>query len=443
MLSPDQARIVFRKELRCLFSVKALWIMLVILSLLTGYSFIQAVNLFSQASRTALQYPEMARGMTPLDGVFIPFFGALYLITTLLFPFVAIQLVGSEKQNGSLKLIIQSRLTLYQIILVKAAALGIGWLLALIPSVSAIVIWTMLGGHVYLPEVFNLVLGYTLYALIITGIAFLAAALTSSTATAAILTLAFTLGSWVLDFSAGTQGWLQNLSDLSLTALLRSFEHGLFSLSTLVQTVVTIFGFLLLSVIWLHPGISTWTKLKRSLLVILAGVLLSIAASTIRIHHDVTENRRNSFNAADESALRQMDAVLTVTIHLSREDSRRYDYERNILSKLQRTVNDLVAVYPYESNSSLSGPTGNDKYGLIEYDYNGNHEESWSNSPREVLPIIHALADQTLTRSDDHQYPGYPLTADAGSWRLWFYLVLPLAFLTLWWKSNSFQQKRK
>ncbi len=440
MLLPDLTGLVFRKELSSLSSVKALWIMLVILSLLTGYSFIQAVELFSQASRTALQYPEMAKGMTPLDGVFIPFFGALYLITTLLFPFVAIQLVSSEKQNGSLGLIIQSRLPLYRIILAKTAALGVGWLLALIPALSAIVIWTMLGGHAYLPEVLNLILGYTLYALIITSIAFLAAALTNSTSTAAILTLAFTLGSWVLDFAAGTQGWLHNLSCLSLTALLRSFEHGLFSLSIVVQATIIILGFLLLSVIWLNSGITIPTKFKHSSLVVLAGVLLSLPVSTIRLYQDVTEDRRNSFNSADEAALQQMDATLTVTIYLSREDSRRYDYEQNILSKLQRTVLHLTAVFPYDSNSSRPIPTDNDKYGLIEYDYNGNHDESWSNSPREVLPIIHTLAGQTVTDKSDHQYPGYPLTADAKKYCLWFYLLLPLGFLILWWKNNSFRQ---
>lgn len=444
MPSHELKRILFRKELRNLFSQKALWITLVILSLLTGYSFIQAVDLFSQASRTALQYQEMARGMTPLDGVFIPSFGALYLVTTLLFPFVAIQLVSSEKQSGSLKLLVQSRLTLNKIVLVKAMALGMGWLLVLTPSVSAIVIWIMLGGHAYLPAVLNLVLGYTLYALIITSIAFLAAALTSSTATAAILTLTFTLGSWVLDFAAGTQGWLHNISALSLTSLLREFEHGLFSLSTTFQMVLAILGFLLLSVIWLNHGVATWTRLKRSLPVVLSWILLSVPVSTINIYRDTTENRRNSFSIEDESALKQMDDGLTVTIYLSREDSRRYDYERNILSKLKRTVPGVEALFPYDSNSSsLPGTADDDRYGLIEYDYNGNHEESWSNSPREVLPILHSLAGQTVTRVEEHQYPGYPLVTDAGSYRIWFYLVLPLAFLVLWWRLNTFQQKHK
>jgi ABC-type transport system involved in multi-copper enzyme maturation permease subunit len=417
--------------------------MLIILSLLTGYSFVQAVNLFSQASRTALQYPEMARGMDPFRGVFIPSFGAVYLVTTLLFPFVAIKLISSEKHSGSLKLLVQSTLNLWHIIAVKTVALAIGWLLALVPVVSAVAAWGILGGHIYLPEVLNLILGYTLYALVITGIAFFAASVTNSTATAAILTLAFTLGSWVLDFAAGTQSWLQSISAVSLTAMLRSFEHGLFSLATVGQTTVAIVGFLVLTSLWLNSGTKLRWKLFRSVIVIACGILLSTPVSKLRVFNDATENRRNSFNSADEAALEQMDQPLTVTIYLSREDSRRHDYETNILSKLKRTIPDLKAVFPYDSTGSLPGTENDDRYGLIEYDYNGSHDESWSNSPGEVLPILHHLAGQTVTFSETQQYPGYPIVTDATPFNTWFYIILPMIYLSLWWFTNRLPGNRR
>ena len=442
MPSPDLLRTLYAKEVRSLFSVKAFWIMLLILSLLTGYSFIQAVSLFSQASRTAMQYPEMARGMAPLDGVFVPTFGALYLITTLLFPFVAIRLVSLEKQSGSLKLLMQSPLNLWNIIAVKAAALGLGWILALVPAISSIFIWTTLGGHTCWAEIANLTLGYTLYAFIIAGIAFLAAALTDSTATAAILTLAFTLGSWVLDFAAGTQSWLHAISALSLTDFLRTFEHGLFSLSLVTRAVVSALSFVALSVIWLHPGTSVWAKFRRSALIIATGILLGIPAGNIRVYRDVSENRSNSFNPADEQALSQMAEQLTVTVHLSREDSRLHDYRRNVLNKLQRTVPDMITIYPCDSGNTLLGTTAtDDNYGTVEYDYAGNHDESSSNSPREVLPLIHQLAGQTVTPDSLSQYPGYPLVADTNSRasRIWFYALLPLLLGVSWWASCKFK----
>jgi len=81
-------RLVFLQEIRSLLIAPSLWIMLIIISLLLGYSFFQALALFSQASRTALSFPEMASGMNPLEGIFVPTFGAYYLSQTLLLPFV-------------------------------------------------------------------------------------------------------------------------------------------------------------------------------------------------------------------------------------------------------------------------------------------------------------------------------------------------------------------
>ena len=249
MRSLDFLRAFFTKEARSLFAGRALWVLLLILSALTGYSFVQAVNLFSQASQTALQFPELARGMTPLDGVIVPTFGALYLVVTLLFPFVAIRLIGDETQSGGLKLLLQSRYTLAQMVSVKIAALGLGWLLTLVPVLSAMGIWLWLGGHVYLPELLTLLMGYTLYAFTIAAIAFFASAITESNSTAAIITLAFTLGSWVLDFAASGQGWMRVLSALSLTAPLRAYERGLFSLPQTLQVLLAALGLLALCVI--------------------------------------------------------------------------------------------------------------------------------------------------------------------------------------------------
>ena len=43
--------------------------MLLIMTPLTGYGFVEATRLFGEASGTALQFPELARGMAPLDGI--------------------------------------------------------------------------------------------------------------------------------------------------------------------------------------------------------------------------------------------------------------------------------------------------------------------------------------------------------------------------------------
>src|SRR6476659_1464200 len=80
------------KELWEVLSGRALWTMLLLLCPLIGYSFVQAVSLYSEASVAALQAPVLGRGLSPLDGVLVPAFGAWYVGITLLFPFVAIRL---------------------------------------------------------------------------------------------------------------------------------------------------------------------------------------------------------------------------------------------------------------------------------------------------------------------------------------------------------------
>ena len=74
-----------------------------------------------------------------------------------------------------------------------------------------------------LPETLDLLLGHLLYGLLVGAIALFAASISESSA-AAIVALAFTIGSWVLDFAlAGQPGVLEWVSRLSLTQTLRGF----------------------------------------------------------------------------------------------------------------------------------------------------------------------------------------------------------------------------
>ena len=127
-------RPLLAKELRDLFAGRAVWVLLLLLSPLAGYSFIQAVSLYAEPSRSAAQFPEIARGLSPFDGIAVPTFGALYLAATLLFPFVAIRSVGAEKENGGLKLLLQTPYGIPTLIGAKLIALSVAWMLVLVPG---------------------------------------------------------------------------------------------------------------------------------------------------------------------------------------------------------------------------------------------------------------------------------------------------------------------
>ena len=422
-------KILLRQEFTLLSNSAALWGLLLILSLLLGYSFTQAVSLFSQASRTALAYPALAGGMNPLEGIFIPTFGAYYLVETLLLPLLIIRLIGQDKQNGTLKLLLQLPLSPVSLNLIKLLALAGGWLLILLPGVAAVIIWRGLGGAVYLPEILCLFLGHSLYALLIICIAMFATAVSDSLPTAAMLCLAVTLGAWVLDFAAGSGGGLGILGNWSFTTQLRRFENGLLATNSIIYFLGLSVLFFSGAAIWIHPGRSRLHKIKSLsrttvlLLLIVAGFLQRPA------YIDVTENLRHSFNPADTQALQKMKKPLKITIHLSREDGRFYDFDHEILAKLRRVVPDLQVIFSQSRSSGIFGAAEDKNYGLIEYDYAGRHEQSYSNSVQEILPLLHALAEQKVKPDKMPDYAGHPLVTDSDNYKWWFYLVLPLICL--------------
>jgi ABC-2 type transport system permease protein len=426
-------RPLLTKEVRELLSGRALWTMLLILCPLAGYSFFQAVALYAEASSAARDQPVLATSLSPLDGIFVPL-GAFYVAVTLLFPFVAIRALGHEKETGALKLLVQLPYRIPTLVAAKLAAVGFAWLIAIIPVVAAFVFWLLFGGHLNPLETSNLLLGHLLYGLLIGAIALFAAAISDNSATAAIVTLAFTIGSWVFDFAlAGQSGALGWISRLSLTQAVRTFEQGLLSATLVLGMCVAIAGFATLAGIWLHPGVSLRHKLTRTIFCVgLAGVLLA-GATQLRKSVDVSEDKRNSFPAADQRALAELNEPLIITVHLAPEDPRYVDLQRNVLSKLERTVQN-VTIRLVTAGQSVIGSAGEVSYGEIEYSYGGHSANSRSTSHREALPLLYGLAGIPVpVPQPGEDYPGYPLVADGWIALPCFFAALPLLIAVAWW----------
>ncbi len=425
------------KELREILSGRAMWLLLLLVCPLVGYSFMQAVSLYGEASAAGLQSPELAVSLSPLDGVLLPTFGAFYVAVTLLFPFVAIRVLGHEKESGALRLLVQLPYGSGTVASVKLAAVLIAWALASIPVLSALAAWKLIGGHLDAAETTTLLLGHLLYGLLVGAIALFAAAIAESAATAAIITLAFTLGSWVLDFTiAGRPGILDWLSRLSLTQVLRPFEQGLLSTGAVIAILTVVVGFATLAAIWLPPGVPPRRKVARSVLCGLAVMAVVGVAAQLRSSLDASEDRRNSFSVADEQALAKLTGPVVITVHLVPEDPRYIDFRRNVLAKLERTLpNPVIRVA--SGRQSMAGGSADDRYGEIEYAYGTRRDVSRSTSPREVLPLLYALAGITLPApASGSGYPGYPLVADAGVTLPWFFGLLPLLIAFAWWCSR-------
>jgi len=427
---------LLRKEIRELATGNSLWVLMLLLSPLVGYSFIQAVELYAEASRPALSIAELARQLSPFDGILVPTMGGFYLAITLLFPFIAIRLVAAEKASGGLKLLVQLPYRLSDLVGVKFAILITAWFIALIPILSALIYWRLLGGHLETNETVTLILGHLLYALLIGAISFLAAALTDGGATAAILALTVTLGSWVLDFAALDRGGVSSLlASLSLTSLLRPFEQGLLSIPAVLTMLVATVGFLALTAIWLPPGTQLGRKLLGSALVItVAGILIGGVAQT-NIVLDITPDRRNSFPPGDEQLLGRLGERLFVTVHMASSDPRVADLDRKVLARLKRAMPRVTVQIADSGQASPLGTAGETDYGDIVITYHGKSATTRSTGAGEILPLLYELAGvrspaPSTTGPDE---PGHPLVADASNSAIWFFGIEPFAFVAAWW----------
>jgi ABC-2 type transport system permease protein len=427
-------RPLLTKELWDVVSGRALWTMLLIVLPLIGYSLGQAIALYNEASVAALQSPALASGLSPLDGVLVPTCGAFYVAVTLLFPFVALRALGVEKESRALCLLVQLPYRSPTLIAIKLAAVVAAWVASSIPVLSALIFWSALGGHLYAPETLNLLFGHLLYGVLVAAIALFAAAISDNAATAAIITLAFTIASWVLDFTAaGHAGILEWLSRLSLTQMLRTFEQGLLQARVVLAVAIGVCAFTALAAIWLPPGVPLRRKLIGSAMCIVAAAAALALAVQVKATIDVSEDRRNSFSPADQRALARLAAPLVITARFAPEDPRYSDLQRNVIAKLERTLPD-VTVRLVAGRQTLIGAEADESYGEVEYAYGSRRAISRSTSPREILPLLYGLADTPVPPPDPaSDYPGYPLVANGQAAFAWFYGVGPVLIVAAWW----------
>src|SRR5713101_8328486 len=135
-----RVRPLLAKEFRELLASRAFWLLLLMIGPLVGHGFITAVDTYAEASGRGGGPSALAQGLSPLDGGLVPTFGAYDLAVTLLFPFVAIRLVSSEKESGALKLMLQAPTGLTSMLAAKGLTLIAGWLIAWIPGFAALLL---------------------------------------------------------------------------------------------------------------------------------------------------------------------------------------------------------------------------------------------------------------------------------------------------------------
>ncbi|MEO8382175.1 MAG: ABC transporter permease subunit [Acidobacteriota bacterium] len=419
---------LLRKDARELFGSTAFLLILLMTGPLVGLSFITAVRAYAEASGGGAA--ALASALTPLDGILVPTLGAYDLVITFLLPFLAIRVIAGEKTSGALELLLQSPVSTGTQLASKMTVLLLGWLTFLLPAGGALLLWRSYGGHLAATETANLLLGHTLRFLLTCSVSLAAASMMTGAASAAILVLTLTIGTWALDFfAAGRGGWIAALGQFTPAAALRRFERGLTSLDVILAAVVATLLFCALAAAFLDLRLSPRRRGTR-VVVIMLMALLSLTLANVEGSADVSEDRRNSFSAADERLLASIDAPLTIRLHLAAEDPRAGDYERNVLDKLRRTVPNLRVEYPYAGRSALF--EDDQRYGTIVYRLGTKEVVSRSTTEEIVLDDLEQLAGLTPPQREESFYPGYPLNTEPRGAAPLFYLAWPVLVGAAW-----------
>ena len=418
------------KEFRELLTSKAWWVLLVAMGPLVGVSFISAVRTYAEVSGLNGTAAGVGEALSPLIGVWAPTFSAAELAAVFLLPFVAIRLVAGDRQSGALKLELQQGMSPFARIAAKAMVLLAGWMVAMLPPLSAILLWKSYGGAVYLPELVTLTIGHLLNGGLTIALAAAMSSFTEHPSTAAILTLGVTVGTWIVSFFGAIQGgWWERAAAYTPAAMVDEFQHGLVRLDTLLIALLLLLAGLALAAVWMQIGAQVRRRACQSAAVALLAAAGIFACLHVTPSWDTSEARGNSFPEADERLLRRIHGLLEIEAHLAPEDPRRLDLEHRALSKLRRVMPGVQVRYISGTSIGLFEQTSAG-YGEIWYALGGRKTMSRVTTAEGVLEAVYSLAGVVPPpESEESEFRGHPLAVPAEGAGTLFYLLWPGVFL--------------
>jgi len=307
----------------------------------------------------------------------------------------------------------------------KALVLLAGWGIASFPVVVAIVLWRSYGGSLYAPELATVETGHLMNGGLTIAVAAATASMTEHPSTAAILTLAVTVGTWILNFVAAVQGgaW-ERLAGYTPTAMVAEFQHGLIRLDVVIAALSLIGLGLALGALWMRLGVPVHRRIAESIVATVIAMVTILAGTTATKSWDTSESRGNSFSRSDEATLRSISGPFSIEVHLAPEDPRRVDFEHHVLGKLRRVRPDLVVRYQSASSIGLFEQTSAG-YGEIWYDVQGKKAVGRSVTAEAALETIYSLAGVTPTADEEQVFRGHPLLARPAKAAAVFYLLWP------------------
>ena len=263
-------------------------------------SFISAVRTYAELSGLNGTASGVGEAFSPLVGVWAPTFSACELAAAFLLPFVAIRLVGGDRQSGALTLELQHPMSPLARMSAKALVLLAGWLVASAPPLIAVLMWKAYGGTLYLPELATVAFGHVLNAGLTIALAAATAAVTEHPSTAAIVTLGVTVGTWIINFVAAIHGGVwQTLAGYTPTAMVAEFQHGLVRLDVvLIAMALIAAGLVAGRHLDADRRVRPATRCPNRCALAAATAAVAFSCAFVTASWDTSESRANSFSGA-------------------------------------------------------------------------------------------------------------------------------------------------
>ncbi|HEY4219714.1 MAG TPA: hypothetical protein VGO62_00195 [Myxococcota bacterium] len=360
---------LFARDLRALTASRALWAQWLVGGPLAAIALRQGLAL--------------RPGADAFESVVVPALSALSLSTAILFPFVVVRAFGRDKESGAAAIIWQLGHGSLASSLSKAFACAVAFLSSTLPALSLVAAAAVAGAHVHAASLGAVLLGYALYGALVTGIAALAAALSSGVSAAALTALVCTVGLWGLE-SAGPRvgGALGRVAQFTPTAALTVFQHGVVDVRLVVAQLALALGLMLAGSLLLVPAAAIETRLVRAGVVLAVALAVAVTGGQVRRSYDLTEMRKSSFPRAAADQLQRIGDPIMVTVRLRADDARYADLERDILDPLSRACTVELERVDVEDR----------RYGLVTYQVGTRAGESRSTQAADVVPLILDLA---------------------------------------------------
>ncbi len=227
---------IARKELTVAFATPVAWVLLMVVAFFAAQFFNGGLDAYRFLSLRAnqLQSAELLQHLNVTERVLSPLFGSMGVFVIIVAPFLSMRLFAEEKRTRTFELLMTAPVRPFEIVLGKylaaLALLGLALLLvALYPLLLSFYASGLSGGAgVEWQTVGTGLLGLFLLGAMALAVGMFVSALTESVIVAALVSLIFLLGLWVVTlFTIGVEGPVRELtSALSASEHLGSFLSG-------------------------------------------------------------------------------------------------------------------------------------------------------------------------------------------------------------------------